>query len=108
MENCVLVSGFDKEVEINCCFAMISGLGFLIESKDDTFSMKNAIKIQHPDLEKILFSLVPALGGSEFSYLCDASIIGTLRESEDVKFQGEIVDIKKFNLIVSGLHFEIF
>ncbi|WP_146176608.1 hypothetical protein [Chromobacterium sp. Panama] len=108
MENCVLVSGFDKEVEISCCFAMVSGGGFLVESKEDAFSMKNAIKIQHLDLEKILFSLVPALGGSEFSYLCDASIIGTLRKSEDVKFQGEIVDIKKFNLIVSGLCFNIF
>ncbi|WP_374419290.1 hypothetical protein [Chromobacterium sp.] len=108
MENCFLASGLDKEIEINCCFAMVSGVGFLGESKEDAFSMKNAIKIQHPDLEKILFSLVPALGGGEFSYLCNASVIGVLWKSEDVKLQREIVDIKKFNLIVGGLCFKVF
>ena len=100
-------SDFNKEVKMKCCFAMRSGVGFLIENEEDAVSYKNAIKVQHPGLEDLLLSKVPAFGGSEYSYLCDVEIIGTLRQAEDVKFKGEITNIKKLNLFVSGLEFSV-
>jgi len=108
VENFISEGDFDKEFEINCCFAMVSGVGFLVESSGDEFSMKNAIKIKCPNLERILFSMVPALGVSELSYLCNGNIVGTIRKSGYEKFCGEIVDIKKLDLTVSGLNFMAF
>jgi hypothetical protein len=80
-------------VTIEGIFVMKKDAGYIVTSEDDIDNQDKAISVDVPDLKRILFARVPALGGSQFSYCDEAKITGVLAAKSDGDFPCAIVEV---------------
>jgi hypothetical protein len=92
----------ESEATIEGMFVMRRGVGYFVQSKDEIEEKEKAIFVDMPNLEKMLFSRIPAFGGGEYSY-CDRAIItGVLTNEIAQEFKYRLKNLKQFSIYKYG------
>lgn len=87
-------------VEVEGCFILeVNRDGYLIDSFDVRDCIDMAVKIDVPDLKKIMLAQVPPWGGSKYGYADDGVIRGRLEKCEDGMFAYCLRDVTSLVII---------
>jgi hypothetical protein len=70
---------------------------YLVPQEQDWQNLSLAIKIIYPNLEELLFSTVPACGGGFVPYNLEATITGTLENSNEKEPSLKLGNISHFS-----------
>lgn len=89
-------------VTIEGLFVMKKDAGYLVASEKDIENQGESIGIEVPNLKKILFAKVPALGGSQFSYCDEAKITGILTTRATGEFSVALIEIERLEIYKYG------
>jgi hypothetical protein len=97
----------DSEVAIEGIFVMKHGIGYFVQALTDVDNTTLAIFVDSPNLEKRLFSSVPALGGGQYIYCHKAKITGVIKSSTLAGFSCAISSIRDFVFYMHGDSFAV-
>ena len=95
------------QVEVEGLFVMKGGIGYLVDTNQDTECRLLAIHVSVMDLKPMLLAQVPALGGGKYLYCVPARLLGTLRASSHADFPCSIDSLRSFDVEVDGARFSV-
>ncbi|EJN01451.1 hypothetical protein [Herbaspirillum sp. YR522] len=97
----------DTVITIEGVFVLEYETGYFVQSEEHYRDKTDAIMVEYPGLTKLLWSTVPAYGGSSYSYCHEAVITGTIKYSVDTNFPLAITAISKLTLYTRKMEFPV-
>lgn len=89
-------------VEVQGFFVLVGQNAYFIDAIDDRDNRRRALKIDVPDIKKIIMKNAPPSGGIKYYYLDEAIVSGTLNRCAEGDFQYSIVDVTTLEIKKSG------
>jgi len=89
-------------VEVRGFFVLVGQDGYFVDAIDDRDIRERALRIDVPDIKKVVMRNVPPSGGSKYYYLDEAVASGSLKRCVEGDFRYAIVNVIELKITKSG------
>lgn len=106
---CNVTELLGEKVELQGIFVLVGEDGYFVDTVDKRDNLKEAIRIDIPEIADVVIQNVPPFGGSKYSYADPAEITGEILKCEngDV-FRYKISNVERFFINKSGHVLSVF
>lgn len=96
-----------SQIEITGILVLVGLEHYLVESVEKRDDRTVAIRIDIPDIKKILFGKVPPSGGTKYLYLDKTTVVGLIQENDSTEFPYRLTNVIAMNVEKSGYEFVV-